>query len=85
MQAGLGPVTVNVDQILVFATFGGAMLLFVWGRFRYDLGALFAVLFVAVARVVPPANVFFGVWPRGRHHGCGGASGQSWPGEGRRG
>ena len=56
----MGTVTVNVDQIFLFATLGGAMLLFVWGRFRYDLVALFALLFVAVGGVVPPANVFAG-------------------------
>jgi len=51
---------VNGDQALVFAVLGGAMVLFVWGRWRYDVVALFALLIVAVAGVVPAEQAFAG-------------------------
>ncbi len=50
----------NGEQALVFAVLGGAMVLFVWGRWRYDLVALFALLIVAVAGVVPAEQAFAG-------------------------
>lgn len=50
----------NGDQALVFAVLGGAMVLFVWGRWRYDVVALFALLIVAVAGVVPAEQAFAG-------------------------
>jgi di/tricarboxylate transporter len=50
----------TIDQALSFAVLGGAILLFAWGRYRYDLialGALFAGILVGV---VKPKAAFTG-------------------------
>ena len=44
----------------VFAVLGLALVLFVWGRWRYDLVALAALLAVAMAGLTPPGAVFSG-------------------------
>lgn len=48
----------TVEQATVFAILAGALVLFVWERWRYDVVALCA-LFVAVAAGVVPANDAF--------------------------
>jgi di/tricarboxylate transporter len=47
-------------QALTFAIVGGAVLFFAWGRFRYDVVALFALLAGVVAGVVPIKRAFSG-------------------------
>lgn len=48
------------DAGYVFAVLGLALVLFVWGRWRYDLVALAALLAVAMAGLIPPGEVFSG-------------------------
>lgn len=48
----------NLDQGLLFALLAGLFILFIWGRWRYDLVA-FAALVVAVAIGVVPAEGAF--------------------------
>src|SRR5262245_12789328 len=48
----------TLQQALAFAVIGGTMVLFVWGRLRYDLVAGIA-LFVAVLIGVVPADKAF--------------------------
>ena len=50
----------TTDQTIVFATLGGALVLFAWGRWRYDLVAVLALLVVALAGVVPIDQAFTG-------------------------
>lgn len=50
----------TTPQALAFTIVGGAVALFAWGRFRYDLIALGALLAGVAARVVPPARAFAG-------------------------
>ena len=46
------------EQAFVFAVLLGALSLFAWGRWRYDLVALMAMLAVVVAGIVPPVDAF---------------------------
>ncbi|WP_200907027.1 SLC13 family permease [Desulfatitalea tepidiphila] len=50
----------NFDQSVVFAILAGTLVLFVWGRWRYDLVALAALVLVFVAGLVPAEEVFLG-------------------------
>lgn len=50
----------ETDQLLVFATLGGVLVLFIWGRWRYDLVAVAALLFLALTGVVPASEAFAG-------------------------
>ncbi|MDA0261057.1 MAG: SLC13 family permease [Proteobacteria bacterium] len=50
----------TTDQTIAFAVLGAALLLFVWGRWRYDLVALAALLAVTVAGLVPASDAFLG-------------------------
>ncbi len=43
----------SLDQAIVFATLGGALVCFAWGRWRYDLVAVLALLAVVLGGVVP--------------------------------
>jgi len=45
---------------LVFAILSATLILFVWGKFRYDLVALAALLLVSVTGLVPENQVFSG-------------------------
>lgn len=49
-----------VDQILIGAILLGALALFVWDRWRYDLVAMFALLVAAALGLVPTNEVFSG-------------------------
>lgn len=53
-MSGLAP------QLIVFGVLAGALVLFVWGRWRYDVVALLALLAVTVAGVVPAPQAFAG-------------------------
>jgi len=48
------------EQIFVFAVLATTMGLFIWGRWRYDLVALLALLAVVIAGIVPPDQAFEG-------------------------
>lgn len=48
------------DQAVVFAILAATLVLFVWGRWRYDLVALAALLLVFIAGLVPAEQVFLG-------------------------
>ena len=50
----------TLPQALTFSIVGGAVLFFAWGRFRYDLVALVALLAGVVAGVVPVRHAFSG-------------------------
>ncbi|HWE47410.1 MAG TPA: SLC13 family permease [Caulobacteraceae bacterium] len=50
----------TLKEGLAFAILGGAMLCFAWGRFRYDIVALVALLVAVLAGVVPAAKAFSG-------------------------
>ncbi len=47
-------------QILAFAILGGMMMLFIWGRLRYDLVAILALLASVIAGTVPAKDAFNG-------------------------
>ena len=50
----------TTPQALTFAIVGGAVLFFAWGRFRYDLVALVALLAAVLVGVVPIKRAFSG-------------------------
>jgi len=50
----------TAPQILTFAVLGGTMLLFIWGRFRYDLVAIIALLAALATGIVKPDRAFTG-------------------------
>jgi len=50
----------TMQQILAFAVIGGTMILFVWGRLRYDLVAGVALLVAVLVGVVPSDRAFSG-------------------------
>ena len=50
----------TTPQILAFAIIGAMMALFVWGRLRYDLVALLALLAAIVVGIVPADKAFTG-------------------------
>jgi di/tricarboxylate transporter len=50
----------TVDQMAVFAILLATLVFFVWGRWRYDLVALAALLLVFIAGLVPTDQVFLG-------------------------
>lgn len=50
----------TLPQVFAFATVAGMMVLFVWGRFRYDLVAVLALLAAIVIGIVPPEKAFTG-------------------------
>jgi di/tricarboxylate transporter len=53
-------VGLSVDQTVVFAILAATLVLFVWGRWRYDLVAIAALLLVFVAGLVPAGEAFLG-------------------------
>ncbi len=50
----------TVDQGLAFAILAGAIILLIWGRIRYDLVALAALLASVASGIVPPDQAFKG-------------------------
>jgi di/tricarboxylate transporter len=50
----------NTPQLLAFAVLGGMMLLFIWGRIRYDLVAVLALLAALLLGIVKPEEAFSG-------------------------
>ncbi|MFY9941010.1 MAG: SLC13 family permease [Desulfobacterales bacterium] len=51
---------ITFDQAVVFAILAATLVLFVWGRWRYDLVAVGALLLVFIAGLVPAEQVFLG-------------------------
>ena len=50
----------NTDQFIVFATLLFALAMFIWGKWRYDIVALMALLAVTLCGIVPAAEAFSG-------------------------
>lgn len=50
----------TIDQMLAFAVLAGMMLLFIWGRIRYDMVAVLALLAALVLGIVPAEKAFTG-------------------------
>ena len=50
----------SAEQIILFAIIGAALVLFAWGRFRYDLVAVAALLAATIAGIVPSEEAFSG-------------------------
>src|SRR5688572_20443957 len=50
----------TLDQASAFAIVAVMMALFVWGRLRYDLVAMLALLASVAAGIVPPEEAFSG-------------------------
>jgi di/tricarboxylate transporter len=50
----------TLDQALAFSIVIGMMALFIWGRLRYDVVALLALLATIAAGIVPPEKAFSG-------------------------
>jgi di/tricarboxylate transporter len=50
----------TVQQLLAFVIIGGMMVLFVWGRLRYDMVALVTLLVAVAAGIVPHDKAFSG-------------------------
>lgn len=49
-----------MEQGLVFLTLAIALVLFVWGKFRYDIVALLALFTLVIFKVIPVENAFSG-------------------------
>lgn len=49
-----------MDHIYVFITLALALILFIWGKFRYDLVSLFALMVLVVVGAIPPEKAFSG-------------------------
>jgi len=50
----------NLDQSMLFAILGAALIFFVWGRVRYDVVAVLALLAAVVVGIVPADSAFGG-------------------------
>ena len=50
----------TLDQALAFAVLAGMMLLFIWGRLRYDMVAILALIVAIAVGVVPYERAFSG-------------------------
>jgi di/tricarboxylate transporter len=49
-----------LDQYIVFATLITVLFLFIWGRWRYDLVAILALLFLTLVGLIPGEEAFSG-------------------------
>ncbi len=54
------PASMTAPQILSVTVLGGMMLLFIWGRFRYDLVAIMALLAGLTVGIIEPEDAFSG-------------------------
>jgi len=50
----------GTEQLLIFGILGLTLLLFIWGRWRYDIVAMMALLAAAISGVVPLNEAFSG-------------------------
>lgn len=49
-----------LDQYFVFATIVFVLILFIWGRWRYDLVAMIALLLLTIVGLIPGDQAFYG-------------------------
>ncbi len=49
-----------MDEAVVFAVLAFALVMFIWGRWRYDIVALASLLILAVVGIVSPSEAFLG-------------------------
>jgi len=49
-----------IDQSIVFATLVTALILFIWGKWRFDIVALIALIIVTITGIVPIEDAFMG-------------------------
>jgi di/tricarboxylate transporter len=49
-----------MDHIIVFSTLGLVLLLFIWGRIRYDFVALIGLFILVIAGIISPDEAFTG-------------------------
>lgn len=50
----------TIQQTIVFATLVAALVLFAWGRWRYDVVAMLSLMVLSIAGIVPAAEAFSG-------------------------
>ena len=50
----------TLNQMLAFGVLAGMMILFIWGRIRYDLVAIIALLVSVLIGIVPADKAFSG-------------------------
>jgi di/tricarboxylate transporter len=50
----------NTEQLIVFGVLGATLALFIWGRWRYDIVALIALLAMVISGLVPSERAFAG-------------------------
>jgi len=50
----------SADQMIAFAVLGATLVLFVWGRWRYDIVAIFSLMAVVITGLVPAEQAFSG-------------------------
>jgi di/tricarboxylate transporter len=50
----------TIEQVIVFSIIAAAMAMFLWGRIRYDVVAIMALLAGVYAGVVPAMAAFTG-------------------------
>ena len=50
----------TLNQIILFSLFGLVFVMLIWGRFRYDIVAFFALLVAVVLGVIPSSEAFAG-------------------------
>ncbi|HUS10958.1 MAG TPA: SLC13 family permease, partial [Pyrinomonadaceae bacterium] len=50
----------TLQQAMAFALMGGAVLLFIWGKLRYDLVAILALVAGVLTGVIPQKEMFSG-------------------------
>jgi di/tricarboxylate transporter len=48
------------EQIVVFATLVSVLIMFAWGRWRYDIVAVIAMLIITVTGIIPYEEAFYG-------------------------
>ena len=75
----------TIDQTLSFAIIFGMMGLFAWGKLRYDLVALLALLAALAIGIVPADKAFDGFRTRAAFRHVRLHAGRRWLGAGRRG
>jgi di/tricarboxylate transporter len=48
------------EQIVVFATLVSVLIMFAWGRWRYDIVAVIAMLIITITGIIPYEEAFYG-------------------------
>ena len=50
----------NADQAIIFVILATAMILFLWGRWRYDFVAFSALVIAVIIGLIPAEDAFLG-------------------------